>query len=119
MNRKLSRRAAIAFAAAAFAGLAVPAAAATKIERIVSPGGIEAWLVQDSTVPLVSLQFAFFGGAALSIGLTVDQVRTWPDRMRAVTVEAVSAAAKKWFDKRQSVTGYLLPAPAAADGKRS
>ncbi len=25
--------------------------AATKIQRVVSPGGIEAWLVQDATVP--------------------------------------------------------------------
>ena len=33
------------------------------IERVVSPGGIEAWLVRDKTVPLVSLDFAFRGGA--------------------------------------------------------
>ena len=37
---------------------------ATKIERVVSPGGIEAWLVQDATVPLIALEFAFRGGAA-------------------------------------------------------
>ena len=38
-------------------------AQATKIERVVSPGGIEAWLVQDKTVPLISIDFAFYGGA--------------------------------------------------------
>jgi zinc protease len=38
-------------------------AQATKIERVVSPGGIEAWLVHDKTVPLVALDFAFRGGA--------------------------------------------------------
>ena len=39
-------------------------AQATKIERVVSPGGIEVWLVQDKTVPLIAMDFAFRGGAA-------------------------------------------------------
>jgi len=38
-------------------------AQATKIERVVSPGGIEAWLVRETTVPLISMHFAFKGGA--------------------------------------------------------
>jgi len=41
-----------------------PAQAAAKIQRVTSPGGIEAWLVQDATVPLVAMQFAFRGGSA-------------------------------------------------------
>ena len=41
-----------------------PAADATTIERVVSPSGIEAWLVQEHTVPLVALDFAFRGGAS-------------------------------------------------------
>ena len=40
-----------------------PSAGATKIERIVSPGGIVAWLVQDHSVPLIAFDFAFKGGA--------------------------------------------------------
>ena len=43
--------------------LAVPAQAETKIERVVSPGGIEAWLVSDPSVPLIAMNFAFRGGA--------------------------------------------------------
>jgi zinc protease len=39
------------------------AAEATTIERVVSPGGIEAWLVQERSVPLIALDFAFRGGA--------------------------------------------------------
>jgi zinc protease len=39
------------------------AAEATTIQRIVSLGGIEAWLVQEPSVPLVALDFAFRGGA--------------------------------------------------------
>jgi zinc protease len=41
-----------------------PARAMT-IERVVSPGGIEAWLVEDHSLPVVSLALAFRGGAAL------------------------------------------------------
>ena len=40
------------------------AARAVEIERVVSPLGIEAWLVEDDTVPLVAMSFAFIGGAA-------------------------------------------------------
>jgi zinc protease len=40
-------------------------AAAVTIERVVSDKGVEAWLVTDRTVPVISLQFAFHGGAAL------------------------------------------------------
>lgn len=38
---------------------------AIDVKRVVSPGGIEAWFVEDATVPLVSLEFTFRGGAAL------------------------------------------------------
>jgi len=43
--------------------VAAPAAHANKIQRVISPGGIEAWLVQEKTVPLVAIDFAFRGGA--------------------------------------------------------
>ena len=53
---------------AALAGLLLAAAtlpaAATTIDRVVSPGGIEAWLVEDHTVPAVTVSFSFDGGAA-------------------------------------------------------
>jgi zinc protease len=41
-----------------------PSRAATKIQHLISPGGIEAWFVQDATVPLVAMEFAMSGGAA-------------------------------------------------------
>jgi zinc protease len=47
-------------------------------------------------------------GAALTTGGTVEQVQSWPDRIRAVNREAVQAAARQWLDKRRSVTGYLI-----------
>jgi zinc protease len=36
---------------------------AAKIERVVSPGGIEAWLVHETSLPLIAVEFAFRGGA--------------------------------------------------------
>src|SRR4029453_5506043 len=35
-----------------------------KIHRVVSPGGIEAWLVEGHTNPLIAIRFAFRGGAS-------------------------------------------------------
>ena len=36
---------------------------ATNIERVMSPGGIEAWLVREPAIPLIAMDFAFKGGA--------------------------------------------------------
>ncbi|MGB6760157.1 MAG: pitrilysin family protein [Xanthobacteraceae bacterium] len=47
----------------AFTAFAVPAGATT-IERVVSPGGIVAWLVHEPAVPMIAVDFAFAGGAA-------------------------------------------------------
>ncbi len=41
------------------------AQAATDIQRVVSPGGIEAWLVQEQSIPMVALEISFAGGASL------------------------------------------------------
>ena len=46
----------------AFAAFAAPAGATT-IERVVSPGGIVAWLVHEPAVPMIAVDFAFAGGA--------------------------------------------------------
>ena len=35
-----------------------------KIQAVKSPGGIEAWLVEEHSVPLIALRFAFDGGNA-------------------------------------------------------
>ncbi|MCK6449486.1 MAG: insulinase family protein [Alphaproteobacteria bacterium] len=50
-------------------------------------------------------------GAALAMGRTVEDVETWPDRIGAVTVEQVNAAARHVLVERQSVTGILRPKP--------
>lgn len=45
--------------------LALPARAAVEIEEVVSPAGVTAWLVQDSSIPFVALELRFQGGASL------------------------------------------------------
>ncbi len=40
-------------------------ARAIEVQRVISPGGIEAWLVEDHSNPIISLDLAFRGGAAL------------------------------------------------------
>jgi zinc protease len=53
-------------ALAALCSLLLPlgVANATSIQRVTSPGGIEAWLVQDATVPIIAMEFAFAGGSS-------------------------------------------------------
>ena len=55
---------AVVFALVTSVALAMPAAQAMPIERVISPGGIEAWLVREPSIPLVALEFTFRGGAA-------------------------------------------------------
>jgi zinc protease len=46
--------------------LLFPAAArAIDIQEVTSPGGIEAWLVEDSSIPFVAVEIWFNGGASL------------------------------------------------------
>jgi zinc protease len=47
-------------------------------------------------------------GSALATGATVADVKSWTDRIRAVTADGVRAAARTWLDKHTSVTGYLI-----------
>ena len=42
----------------------VAPASATTIERVMSPAGIEIWLVHEPSVPLIAMDFAFRGGAS-------------------------------------------------------
>ena len=50
-------------------------------------------------------------GQALTNGRTAEDVEAWPERIAAVTVEQVNAAARAVFVLKRSVTGRLLPKP--------
>jgi zinc protease len=76
---------------------------AEDLERVKTQLIAEAIYAQDNQATL-----ARWYGAALTTGLSVEDIRSWPDRIRAVTAEQVRAAARKWLDKKRSVTGYLI-----------
>jgi zinc protease len=56
-------------------------------------------------------------GSSLATGLTIEQIRTWPERLRAVTVGDVKDAAREVLDKRRSVTGYLIRQAGSRDDR--
>jgi zinc protease len=62
-NRVASYAASFVAAFSLFAlAVSAPAQAAVKIQEVRSDGGISAWLVEDYSVPIVTLRFAFAGG---------------------------------------------------------
>ncbi len=48
-------------------------------------------------------------GRALTVGMTAQEVESWPERVDKITVEQVNDAAAFVFDRQRSVAGYLLP----------
>lgn len=52
------------FLASALVLVIATPARAVEIQRVVSPGGVEAWLVEDRTLPIIALSFSMPGGAA-------------------------------------------------------
>jgi zinc protease len=89
---------------------------AEDLERVKTQLIAEAIYAQDNQATL-----ARWYGAALTTGLSVEDIRSWPDRIRAVTAAQVREAAAKWLDKKRSVTGYLIKdnAPPKREEKRS
>jgi zinc protease len=85
------------------ADVAQNAVRAEDLERVKTQLIAEAIYAQDNQATL-----ARWYGAALTTGLSVDDIRSWPDRIRAVTAEQVRGVAQKWLDKNRSVTGYLI-----------
>ena len=76
---------------------------AEDLERVKTQLIAEAIYAQDNQATL-----ARWYGGALTTGLSIADIRSWPDRIRAVTAEQVRDAAQKWLDKKRSVTGYLI-----------
>jgi zinc protease len=68
----------------------------------------DAVYAQDSQAML-----ARWYGAALTTGTSVKDIREWPQRMDAVSSDAVREACRTWLDPKRAVTGFLLPQNAA------
>jgi zinc protease len=83
------------------------------LERVKTQLIAEAIYAQDNQATL-----ARWYGGALTTGLSIEDIRSWPDRIRAVTAEQVRQAAEKWLDKKRSVTGYLIKDTRVAKPKR-
>jgi zinc protease len=62
-RRSLPLAAFVATLAIGLVALLTPAHA-MKIQQVKSPGGIEAWLVEEHSVPIIALHFSFKGGAS-------------------------------------------------------
>lgn len=96
----------------------VEAAILTEIEKLAMEGVSERELNKAKNRFIKSMIFARDSqsgmariyGATLATGGTVADVLEWPDRIRAVSAEAVKQAAQIYLDQTRSVTGYLLPA---------
>jgi len=76
---------------------------AEDLDRVKTQLIAEAIYAQDNQATL-----ARWYGGALTTGLGIEDIRSWPDRIRAVTAEQVREAAQKWLIKKRSVTGYLV-----------
>lgn len=57
-------------------------------------------------------------GQDLTIGLSIDDIKTWPDVLDAVTPEDVMAAAKNVLNKSNAVTGFLMPEMTSDDTQK-
>jgi zinc protease len=76
---------------------------ADELERAKTRMIADAVYAQDNQATL-----ARWYGTALTTGSTVEDVKAWPGRIRAVTADAVREAARHWLEKTRSVTGYLV-----------
>lgn len=57
-------------------------------------------------------------GEALAVGLTLQDVKDWPALLQDISAEEVVAAAREVLDRKQAVTGWIMPEaqPAAQEG---
>ena len=99
---------------AVIAGLIENGPGAEEIERAKSRMVADFVFAQDNQSTLARLY-----GTALTTGLSVEAVQMRPERLKAVTAAQVRDAARRYLDKRASVTGYLIKGGAQREEKRS
>ncbi|WP_246786789.1 pitrilysin family protein [Bradyrhizobium sp. USDA 3458] len=88
-------------------------ATAEDLERVKTRLMAQAIYAQDNHEMVAS-----WYGRGLTTGRSIDDIRGWPDGIRAVGAQQVQEAARKWLDKRRSVTGYLIKESAPQHGEK-
>jgi len=90
----------------------IDATIATLIDKGVTEDELErakSRLIADATYAQDNqASMARWYGTALMTGASVEDVKLWPSRIRAVTAAQVRDAAREWLKKIRSVTGYLV-----------
>ncbi|MEM9437394.1 MAG: pitrilysin family protein [Pseudomonadota bacterium] len=90
---------------------AVDAEVAAFMEEGVDPAQLERIKAQWRASDIYSLDdvgsLARRYGAALTSGLTVEDVQAWPDVIQSITEDEIIAAAELVFDRSNAVTGWL------------
>src|SRR6202012_2324749 len=76
---------------------------AEDLERVKTQLIAEAIYAQDNQATL-----ARWYGGALTTGLSIDDIRSWPERIRAVTGEQVRQAAPERLDKKNQGPRALM-----------
>ncbi|MCC6948098.1 MAG: insulinase family protein [Bradyrhizobiaceae bacterium] len=61
---------------------------------------------QDSQARLARMY-----GAGVVVGMSVEEIRAWPDQVRKVSADVVRDAASTWLELRRAVTGHLIAPP--------
>ncbi|PWT90942.1 MAG: peptidase M16 [Proteobacteria bacterium] len=104
-------------------GVAVPdfeAALDDIVKNAVDGGGISAEAVERAKQRMIAAAIysrdslsgpARIVGTALSLGRTLEDVQSWPDKIAAVTPDQVRAAAQAVIHDDVAVTGVLMPGP--------
>lgn len=77
---------------------------ATAVER--AKGRLQAQVVYAKDSPTNAARTV---GALLAVGMTLEDIETWPERVAEVTTDQVNVAARKIFTEAPSGTGVLLP----------
>lgn len=95
----------------AMAEAALDAALAQFLDDGVDPATLDRILAQVRADEIYARDSSFSTarrvGEALTVGLTLEDVQSWPDALMAVTAEDVMAAARDVLDRRRAVTGWL------------
>lgn len=85
------------------------------MQAFIAEGPTDAELVRAKNVSIASriyqqdsqVSMARLYGAALTIGLTVEQIKNWPTVIESITAHDVQMAGKS-LDRKASVTGWLV-----------